>query len=354
MTTTVEYRDPFDLIATRVAQHLYTSAPATLAAQPQHPAFPAQQAENIDTVLSSPSKSYRDALLIQLAYRLVAENAIDLTLRQPGARTVAQKLGDFLRQQHVPAVKDALQNVGKNTKNLARGNLLAFDSFLRWASTHGGSTEVEIESAFDYACAAVAASARPLLPMPRLDLGSLTFGRVTTLLRELLDVTSHGAHEQFTVAALLYALVEQTGAPNQRVETKSLNASDKSSRAAGDVQIMMGNRVVEAYEISANNWESKLSDTTKTIRDHDLSRIHIVAATQGSTIPEILQTLRRQTVDVSVLDLWGFVTSLTSALTRPFRAKALERLYEYLDRYQPDIERVNRYVRLLASHELKE
>ena len=57
---------------------------------------------------------------------------------------------------------------------------------------------------------------------------------------------------------------------------------------------------------------------------------------------------------MSVLNLREFAASLTSALTRAFRAEALERLYKYLDRYQPDVERVNRYVRMIESHGLKE
>ena len=150
------------------------------------------------------------------------------------------------------------------------------------------------------------------------------------------------------------ALMEQSGARDYRVETKNLNASDKSSRTAGDVQILIGKRVVEAYEVTANRWDTKLAGIAKTVKDHDLTRMHIIAPTGSSPSPEMLRALAHNAADVSVLDLWGFVTLLTSALTRSFRAQALERLYEYLDRYQPDIQRVNLYVRLIASHQLKE
>ena len=305
-------------------------------------------------MLNSKKVSYRDGLMIQLAYRLTSEGAIDLTVRHGGARTVAQRLGEFFGHQHIRKVQDAFQNIGKNSTNLARGNFTEFDSFLRWASTNSGSTDAQIEAAFDFVCAAVAATARPVLPMPPLNRSALTFVRVSKLLRDLFDIGSQGAHEQFTIAALLSALIEQTDAREYRVETKNLNASDKSSRTAGDVQIMMGNRIVEAYEITASDWETKLPGAEKTVRDHDLSRIHIVASIREDAVTELLGKLGSQAVDVSVLNLWEFALSLTSALTRPFRAEALVRLYEYLDRYQPDIERVNRYVQMIESHGLKE
>lgn len=45
---------------------------------------------------------------------------------------------------------------------------------------------------------------------------------------------------------------------------------------------------------------------------------------------------------------------LKAVLTRPQRAEALVRLYEYLDRYQPDTERVNELVRRLEAAALVE
>ena len=79
-----------------------------------------------------------------------------------------------------------------------------------------------------------------------------------------------------------------------------------------------------------------------------------MASVKETAIGELLRKLEGQAVDVSVLNLREFALSLTSALTRAFRAGALERFYEYLDRYQPDVERVNRYVLMIESHGLKE
>lgn len=343
---------PFGLVASRVRGHL--SAPGVDGARRRmEGVVPEGQAGNVDAVLGSRSVSYRDVLIVQLAYKL-AEGAADLTTRHSGARTVGQKLGRFFANHHIRNVQDAYQNIGKNTTNLVRGNFVAFDAFLQWATTGEGATEECVEAVFDYCCAAVAATARPVSEMPALDRAALTFAGVSGLLRALFEAGSQGAYEQFAIAALLSALIEQTGSGEYRVETKNLNASDKSSRAAGDVQVMTGNRVVEAYEVTANDWEGKLPGAEKTVRDYDLTRIHIVASVEAGAVEGLLAKLAEEPVDVSVLSLWGFATTLTSALTRSFRAEALHRLYEYLDRYQPDIERVNEYVGMIESRGLNE
>ena len=360
-------KQPFELVAQRVIQHLGTSASgaqgviqhlATLgydgARRHMEESIPAAQVKNIDAVLASTRVSYRDVLIVQLAYKIASDQAGNLTVRHAGARTVGKRLGQFFAEHHIPSVQDAYQNIGKNSTNLTRGNFPEFDSFLQWATTEKTITDAQIEAAFDYVCAAVAVTARPVLPMPPLDRGTLTFGSVSRLLRDLFDLGSQGAYEQFAIASLLSALIEQTAPHQYRVETKNLNASDRSSRAAGDIQIMTGNRVVEAYEVTANDWETKLPGAEKTVKDHDLTRIHIVASISEGAVERVLQKLDGQAVDVSVLNLREFAVSLASVLTRSFRAYALERMYEYLDRYQPDVGRVNRYVDMIESLGLNE
>ena len=67
---------------------------------------------------------------------------------------------------------------------------------------------------------------------------------------------------------------------------------------------------------------------------------------------EMLRTLQGLPADVSVLDLHALAACVLSALTRKHRAIALERLYEFLDRYQPNIDKVNRYVQMLDQRGL--
>ena len=55
-----------------------------------------------------------------------------------------------------------------------------------------------------------------------------------------------------------------------------------------------------------------------------------------------------------MLDALQVVEVLAAVLTRPQRAEALVRLYEYLDRYQPDTKLVNQLVELLGTANLVE
>jgi len=301
----------------------------------------------VDAVLQSSSISYRDAILIQLAYR---EFITDFKIRPEGARSVAAKLGIFLAQNHIRAVKDAYQNIGKNTEVLVRGNDKAFDEFLTWASSEAVPSGA-LDAVFDYGCGYVAATSRPVSAFPTLDKGKLTFARVMLVLDELYKAGSQGAYEQFSIAALLDALVDQAGIPGLRVETKNLNASDKSSSAAGDIQIFStGAGLVEAYEVTANDWEQKLAGVTQTIKAFDLQRINIIAKVGSDEAwRSTLKTLSKHPDDISVLDIRVFASSLVAALRKPGREVALRRLYECLDRFQPDTNKTNRYVAMLID-----
>src|SRR5437868_182768 len=66
----------------------------------------ADQLEALRTVLDTSDLSYRDALLIQLAYGTASVTPLDLTNRQVGGRGVAQRLGKWLAQNHIKSVSD--------------------------------------------------------------------------------------------------------------------------------------------------------------------------------------------------------------------------------------------------------
>ncbi len=312
--------------------------------------LPPEVAADLSAVLADNRTSYRDGVMIQLAYGLAVPEQ-DLTKRQRGARTVAQQLGAFLAQRHIRSVKDAYQNIAKNTDVLTRGNMAEFDRLLLWAN---GASVADREAALRYACAAVAATARPVCPMPPLNRSALTFSRMVGLLRDLLATPSGGAFEQFVVAALLNTLVANHGEGRARIQTKNLNASDRSSFAAGDVQVVVGNRVIDAFEVTANDWRTKVPGASKIIRDNDLSRLHIVATRPEGDRTAVTLALQELAEDVSVLDVLQVVEVVAAVLTRPQRADALARLYEYLDRYQPDTDRVNLLVERLSATNLVE
>ena len=63
-----------------------------------------------------------------------------------------------------------------------------------------------------------------------------------------------------------------------------------------------------------------------------------------------LSDLDGVTADVTVADVRSFLRILTAALRKPSREYALHRLYEHLDRNQPNSDLTNAVVKLLRSH----
>lgn len=303
-------------------------------------------------VLTNKGLSYRDGLIIQVAWGLEeTAEPFDHTQRGEGGRSVAQQLGKAHGERHIAKVNDAFENIGKNTPNLARGNLAAFDRLLHWMN---GAGHAEREALFKALVAAVSLTARPVLPMPELARTSLTFAAVSAFLDDLLNTPSGGAYEQFAVTAFLGALVDQFGLGGVGalgVKTKNINASDASAGTAADVQIMRGGMIEEAFEVSANDWRSKVDQAIQAARGADLPRSHILAA-NGSDVSGLADLLKDSTVDVSVLELRSFLRVLCGILKKPAREDALRRLYDNTDRLQSDVARTNWIVQLLGSHSL--
>jgi hypothetical protein len=194
------------------------------------------------------------------------------------------------------------------------------------------------------------ATLRAVSAFPELNPGKLTFATVMALFIEMLSIGSRGAHELFIVASLLHAKTEQKGT-GERVEAKSLIASHLNSRISPDIQIKRGNDVVEAFEVTANQWSEKLGGAADKIRAYDLSRLHIIARID-EPYRQMLEELLAQRDDISALERQAFISVHVAEMKRQFRALALSRLYDFLDRYQPDNNRVNAYVELLGRHGL--
>jgi len=182
--------------------------------------LPAHARAALDKTVALPSRSYRDAAIIQLAYGLTLKE-MDHTRRQAGARTIASKVSKLFRKRHIAAVDDAYQNIGKNTVDLARGNEPDFDAVLKWANNAPANLRT---IAFGLAVAKTAETARPVKTMPVLDSAKLTFPVMARLVGGLLSAPSGGAHEQFAVAAALEAAIEEIeGSGRLRVETKAVD-----------------------------------------------------------------------------------------------------------------------------------
>ncbi len=305
-----------------------------------------------DAVLQSrKGLSYRDGLLIQLGWGLAASDPVDHTQRGAGGRSTAQALGAALKARHIAGVNDAYENIAKNHPNLVRGNLAEFDDLLLWMNrANPGERNVLL----DYLLARVAELARPVRPMPTLARTELTFAKVTAFLDDLLSTPSGGAYEQFAAAAFLKATIEQfglSGVGALDVRTKRLTASDASSGSAADVQIVRGNMIEEVFEVSANDWKSKVPQAVQAARVADLPRAHILAANGGSTL-DLARLLGSSTTDVSVIDIRSLLRVIVAVLKKPAREEALRHLYDLTDRLQPDIQRTNTMVELLGRHAL--
>lgn len=170
-----------------------------------------------------------------------------------------------------------------------------------------------IERAFLYLATGVAQTARSLPEMPQLDTPKLTFAAVFALLAELLAESSGGAYEQFGFAALLSAWHQQARTRDCVVDTKRLNTSDASAGTAGDVQVKIGGALTEAYELTANTWDSKVSQAKALLRTHRRLRLHIVAKHAASATGDELRRVFGETDDIAVLDLLDGCARLSPA-----------------------------------------
>lgn len=288
----------------------------------------------LDDLLSKVD-TYRDGMLALLAFPVAARQPIDLTgAKLEGARGVAQRVAELLNEYKIPGRKDALQTIAKGSPNYMGRDREAWNQLLAWASKQKDVDE--IRRAWLFLLAGVAATARSLPALPAIDTSRLNFTATAALFDELLSTPSNGAYEQFIFAALLHAYVEQLGIrANERVATKSLNAADASAMAAADVQHLAGGQVIEAYEVTANDWRTKVTQAVETLWRYDLARVHIVGAARDVSADDISTALPTENLDVSVLDIRHEVRSLTHRLLKPARRNAIERLYEHLVHRQP-------------------
>lgn len=303
--------------------------------------LPPAISQSVDSLASlQRSVAYRDGVLTALAHPLVQGEPVDVTQRPSSGRPASDIIGrDLLPQLHIKGVRSAYQNIGKNQANLVRGNNEDWDALLTWAATDASLDQ--IRAAYERVAAAIAATARTVLPKPRFRLAHLTFAKVMALLDQMLNEPSGGAHQQYITAAFLGAAVEQEST-GLRAQTKALNASDASSRSAGDVEILRRNKLQEALEVSANHFETKFGQATDAMGEYGLPRIHIVApGLESGGYDELADVIDG---DISVLDPLALVATLVALLDRSGRERALTDLYVLLDRHA-SAELTNAYVR---------
>ena len=294
--------------------------------------------------------SYRDGLLVALAHPIVRKKQVDVRFRPDSGRAASDQLGQVLAEIHIKGVTSAYQNIGKNQTNLVRGNQPDWDEILTWSATKASIKE--ITTAYRRVAAEMAATARNVLARPQPRMANLTFARVMSLLAMMLSEPTEGAHEQYIVSGLLDALVHQESEGLQ-VETKALNASDRSAGTGGDIEISRKRKrtLLETIEVTANPWRSKISQVTRSMSETGLRRTHLLGS--GISAASYDELKRATDLDVSILDPLDTSAVIVALLDRRGREYAIVRLYELLDRYT-SAALVNRFVRRLWDAELAE
>jgi hypothetical protein len=315
-------------------------------------AIPSEAREWLDDLLGKVD-TYRDGALVLFAYPVATGETMNLTVPLAGRRTVGQKNAELLARLNIACRKDPFQTIAKGSKDTLIGReRVAWNKLLTWAS-QAASIE-EVRASFYYLASGIAKTARQLPAMPELDVQRLTYPSFVSLLDDLFDTPSGGVYQQYVFAALLHARYQ--GDERLRVETKPIHASDASSRVPGDVQVVDRQEPVEAYEVSANDWRTKLAQADEARRSRDLRRAHVVADAANLRGSDLRAEMTRQGIDpnadLSVLDFRHEAHSLLAQLSKIRRRDALERLYVYLAQYQSDDGLVQRYVELLGSHRL--
>lgn len=312
---------------------------------------------HLDTLLAKREYTVRDGMLTLLAMEVEHGELIDWreqSIYNP-ARNASKYLGSAIYPRlHIAGSREALQTGVKGVGRYIDRRNTTWKSILEWASdrraAHGFT---RIEAAFHYLAAGVAATARDLPAMPALDTPKLTFSTVFALLDDMLRQNSAGAHEQFIFAALLDAWREQLG-EHGVVETKNLNASDSSTGTAADVQEKHRGQVTEAYEVTANNYTTKVNQAEDTLHQHDLRRVHIVARDAAKPTGDEIASALPVGLDLTVIDVREEVRSMLARLGKPQRRHALERLYALLVDKQPNDQLVQDFVSALEARGLTE
>jgi hypothetical protein len=83
----------------------------------------------------------------------------------------------------------------------------------------------------------------------------------------------------------------------------------------------------------------------------DLKRLHVIASVRERLAKDMTE-LSTLGADVSVVDVRHFLRAIVGILQKTGRRDGLVRLYELLDRNQPNVDLVNTYVDLVRQHDL--
>jgi hypothetical protein len=310
---------------------------------------PEEIKEYLDDLVTKGQTTVRDGIVTLLAMELVHGEVIDWrrqTLHNP-ARSASRFLGSKLYPRlHIAGSPEALQTGVKGTGTYLDRSNRTWKGVLLWASAQDDLSQVE--AAYLYLGALIAATAKAVPDLPEIDTPRLTFSSLFELLDDMLANLSGGAHEQLIFAAFLEAWRDQEGLDGV-VETKHINAADASAGTAADVQVRVRGQVIEAYEITAEPFERKIDQALRALRQNDLRRVHILAKGVRTAPATSLSAIIPESADLSVLDVREEIRSLVARLNKPHRREGVTRLYRLLVDKQPNDALVRDFVEGLAQ-----
>jgi hypothetical protein len=276
--------------------------------------------------------------------------------RLPLDRVVSDSLGQFLPTLAIRCVKSAAQNAFKSGGTyLVRGR----EDWNEAVQLLADGDKEEAERAFWFMAQLIALTARPVPPLPRLDVSALNWRNGESFFAALLKHRSGGAYEQYAFAALKEAFYLQRDDPKRRrwtVRTKDINAADKASKAAADVEFFHQSTLVDAWEVTGRDWSTgpKLRQVYETAHRHRLPGVTIVAPGARPTGGEVAVALRNagipESFNLAVVALEDEIRSLLAQLGDDGIQRALTLLYEHLRNYAHL--GVGQYVDLLVGHGL--
>jgi hypothetical protein len=324
----------------------------------EHPikSTPPEGSESVMTMLAGPlhgddprASAAAEAALVLCALCLVEHRVLDLRPgssdlegpRAAGDRVLSEALSKALRGHNIPSTEGALQSSTYRAGYLAaQARSPGLAEFVGWVNALGVS--LDAVKAFATALAQEFGALHVSFPpLPPIDPNSLTFARMKAVIGALRSKQSGGAYEQYLVKALLaqeYMLIH----PSWRVETKRIMASDASSGAASDVQVRRKQVLVQAIEVSAANWQTKIAQSAKVAQEQGV-QVVIAAPAQGLTGTELETALGGPggtAAELAVVDLDGLLDLVSSRITPAMRAAAVKDLYRMLidwGRARPDL-----------------
>ena len=302
------------------------------------------------------SQAAEGALTI-LALTLAEGRVLDLRQRVPGDRSLGDWLcRDLLQPKNIPSTQGPFQSSsfrGGYTSDQVRSTGLR--RFVSWYAAHQPSMQ-QVYTFAAYLTKEFSKQSTQLLPLPEIAASRLTFLNFALFHDRLISVGSGGAFEQYLLAGLLEQELKMTG-NGHRIQTKNVGSNDAATHAGGDIEVRHGQTLLKAYEVTANDWATKISQLNASAKA-GLTEVTVVAKGVSTTSPETLNDLLKKKtqsigIDVSVLDLENILNVLSSRITPHARAEVIAYVYGCLTRWhrrQPGL--VARLIEVLRDLDL--